>query len=66
MCYRKIEKSEIVTAEDLENGDVDLSSDELKWDNDELWNADPECKHEVVDAPGGGVVCKKCGGWCCF
>jgi hypothetical protein len=35
-------------------------------DGGDLWDADPNCKHEVVDAPGGGVKCRKCGGWFCF
>ena len=33
---------------------------------EELNNADPDCKHEVVDAPGGGIKCTKCQGWFCF
>lgn len=33
---------------------------------DELYDADPHCKHEVKDAPGGGVKCAKCPGWFCF
>jgi hypothetical protein len=32
----------------------------------ELWDADPKCDHEVVDAPGGGVKCNKCKGWFCY
>jgi hypothetical protein len=34
----------------------------------ELWDADPDCDHEIVDNfwSGGGVKCKKCGGWCCY
>jgi hypothetical protein len=32
----------------------------------ELFDADPNCKHEIVDAPGGGVKCSKCTGWFCF
>jgi len=32
----------------------------------ELFNADPNCKHEVVGAPGGGVKCRKCKGWFCY
>ena len=32
----------------------------------DLWNADPECKHEVEHASGGGVKCRKCGGWKCL
>ena len=30
-----------------------------------LCNADPNCKHEVYSASGGGVKCIKCGGWYC-
>lgn len=33
---------------------------------DELWGADPNCKHEVVAQPRGGVKCKKCPGWFCY
>lgn len=33
---------------------------------DELWEADPTCKHKIVSARGGGVRCTKCGGWCCY
>lgn len=32
----------------------------------ELWNADPNCEHNVVCAPGGGVKCTKCLGWFCY
>lgn len=31
-----------------------------------LYNADPNCKHELYNAPGGGVKCKHCSGWFCF
>jgi hypothetical protein len=34
--------------------------------SDELYNADPACKHEVYAAPGGGVKCRKCPGWFCY
>jgi hypothetical protein len=37
----------------------------LDWKG-ELWNADPSCAHNVVDAPGGGVRCTKCSGWLCY
>ena len=32
----------------------------------ELYDADPNCEHEVYGAPGGGVKCKHCRGWFCF
>jgi hypothetical protein len=31
-----------------------------------LWEADPDCEHDIVDAPGGGVKCTKCNGWYCY
>ena len=31
-------------------------------DGGELWNADPNCEHEVIHPTGGGIQCKKCGG----
>jgi hypothetical protein len=36
------------------------------WTTEDLLNADPNCKHVVVDALGGGVKCTKCTGWFCF
>jgi len=33
---------------------------------EDLFGSDPNCEHEVVSAPGGGVKCKKCTGWFCF
>jgi hypothetical protein len=35
-------------------------------DEEELWNADPNCKHKIVNANGGGIRCIKCGGWFCY
>jgi hypothetical protein len=35
-------------------------------DAEELLDADPNCKHNVVNAPGGGVKCTKCHGWFCY
>ena len=32
----------------------------------DLFEADPNCEHEIVDAIGGGVKCKHCNGWFCF
>ena len=36
------------------------------YPSDELFDADPNCKHEIVDASGGGVKCTKCRGWFCY
>ena len=30
-----------------------------------LYDNDPRCKHEIVDAPDGGVTCTKCPAWYC-
>lgn len=32
----------------------------------ELWDADADCEHEIVDASGGGIRCTKCHGWMCL
>jgi hypothetical protein len=36
------------------------------WKTEDLWNADPKCKHKIVDAKGGGIKCTKCAGWFCY
>lgn len=36
------------------------------YTDDNLYNADPDCDHDVQCAPGGGVKCTKCPGWFCF
>jgi hypothetical protein len=46
--------------------DVKARMKELFPEEDELWNADPNCKHDVRCAPGGGVKCTKCPGWFCY
>ena len=33
---------------------------------EELWDANPNCKHKIINASGGGVKCIKYGGWFCF
>lgn len=35
-----------------------------QWD--ELWDADPNCVHDIQPQSGGGVRCVKCQGWCCL
>ena len=32
----------------------------------ELWDANPNCVHDIQPAPGGGVRCTKCSGWFCY
>ena len=32
----------------------------------ELWDADPDCKHEYDKNLWSGVRCLKCGGWFCY
>ncbi len=41
----------------------DPSSDDVT--NDQLWDADPDCSHEII-ADFGGVHCKHCAGWYCY
>lgn len=33
---------------------------------EELWEANPNCVHDIQPAPGGGVKCTKCPGWFCY
>lgn len=35
-------------------------------DNDELFDADPNCQHNLISPRGGGVKCTKCPGWFCY
>ncbi len=38
-----------------------------EWNgNDDLFDANPHCIHDVVGASGGGVKCTKCTGWFCY
>ncbi len=39
---------------------------EIDYPAEELWNADPDCKHRIICALGGGVKCTKCPGWYCL
>jgi len=34
--------------------------------DNELWQAKPDCRHHIICAPGGGIVCTKCRGWFCY
>lgn len=48
---------------------LDSLIEEFSADTDdlgELWDADPDCEHDIKPAFGGGVNCTKCGGWFCF
>jgi hypothetical protein len=35
-------------------------------DDEVLYDADPNCKHEIEPQLSGGIKCKKCGGWFCY
>lgn len=35
-------------------------------EDSELWDADPNCEHDIKAQPGGGVRCLKCSGWFCY
>ena len=37
-----------------------------KKSNEKLWDADPNCKHNIESAIGGGIRCTKCTGWFCY
>jgi hypothetical protein len=40
--------------------------EEVDTDVTELWDADPNCDHEIRSAQGGGEECSKCSGWFCY
>lgn len=44
-------------------GEESEGNDEL---GEELWGADPNCEHNIISMPSGGVRCTKCKGWCCY
>jgi len=46
----------------LETPEKDPDFDE----DTDLYDADPDCKHDIVCASGGGIKCSKCRGWFCF
>jgi hypothetical protein len=33
---------------------------------EELFEADPNCIHNIISGGGGGIICTKCNGWFCF
>lgn len=33
---------------------------------EELWEADPNCVHDIQAQPSGGIKCTKCRGWFCY
>ena len=51
---------------DLCSEGPDLLLPEPPDEKEELWDADPNCQHEIVASAGGGVRCKKCNGWFCY
>ena len=32
---------------------------------EDLWDADPDCEHEIINL-WSGIRCKKCKGWFCY
>lgn len=37
----------------------------LEKEKEELWDGDPNCKHNIISL-WNGVKCTKCGGWYCL
>lgn len=55
----------VVPLQDLIQKVLDEFTEHVYTDED-LFDADPNCKHKVICAPGGGVKCTKCSGWFCY
>lgn len=36
------------------------------YTGDDLWDADPNCKHILDPKSWSGIKCLKCGGWFCY
>lgn len=46
--------------------DCSKNNPDLNPEEELLWDADPNCEHDVVCASGGGVKCTKCTGRFCY
>lgn len=44
----------------------DEEKPESKDLGEDLYDADPNCKHKVVPNGYSGVMCTKCNGWFCY
>jgi hypothetical protein len=40
-------------------------NDNIDEEVEELWDADPSCKHEIIEKMSG-IACKHCNGWYCL
>jgi hypothetical protein len=48
-------------------GNCESQEEEFEYlRNTKLYNADPNCNHNIVPQLSGGVKCTKCGGWFCY
>jgi hypothetical protein len=36
------------------------------WEKFRLYDANPNCKHNMINAPGGGIKCTNCKAWFCY
>ncbi len=50
----------------LEADFSDIEARVLSQETPELYEADPACNHNIIDAAGGGIKCTKCKGWFCY
>jgi hypothetical protein len=54
-----------ITVDQLRDATKKVEDKAYRYTQD-LWDADADCDHDIVDAPGGGVKCTKCTGWYCL
>lgn len=52
--------------EELTEGQIEYQAVIENFPELALWGGDPNCYHEEVSTPGGGVRCKYCSAWFCF
>jgi len=43
-----------------------MSSLNHLFTGNDLWDADKDCEHSIINASGGGIKCIKCKGWFCY
>lgn len=60
------DRATLLKEECLEECKEERGTWESKDGNITLYNAVLTCRHKIVPASGGGIVCKKCGGWFCY
>lgn len=63
---RKSSKNKSVKSKQKMDVCIDYSNTCQKFQVGELWDADPNCVHELDETCMSGIKCKRCRGWFCY